>query len=321
MIRYLTERLPILPAPAWITTRCQPIAIDNILDYLLAGLTTSLPSNEVYEIGGPDVLTYAQIIQGYAQTRGLRRHMFTLPFLNTPVLAYGARLFTPLPSPYLHILIDGMRSEVVVGDPSAHQLFAPQQITYKEAVKLALQRRGTGQAESFWQGSPAGLGPGVDHLDVEGMFIEQRRTVINASPEAVYSIVEQVGGKRGWYYANWLWQLRGLIDQLAGGQGMRRGRRDPLHAHLGDVLDCWRVEAVQPGVRLRLFFEMKAPGPAWLQFEVLPHAASGALLVITAFFEPHGLAGLGYWYALYPFHLLIFKGMSAAIKRRAEATR
>jgi uncharacterized protein YbjT (DUF2867 family) len=320
MIRYLTERLPILPAPAWITTRCQPIAIDNILDYLLAGLTTSLPSNEVYEIGGPDVLTYAQIIQGYAQTRGLRRHMFTLPFLNTPVLAYGARLFTPLPSPYLHILIDGMRSEVVVGDPSAHQLFAPQQITYKEAVKLALQRRGTGQAESFWQGSPAGLGPGVDHLDVEGMFIEQRRTVINASPEAVYSIVEQVGGKRGWYYANWLWQLRGLIDQLAGGQGMRRGRRDPLHAHLGDVLDCWRVEAVQPGVRLRLFFEMKAPGPAWLQFEVLPHAAGGALLVITAFFEPHGLAGLGYWYALYPFHLLIFKGMSAAIKRRAEAT-
>jgi uncharacterized protein YbjT (DUF2867 family) len=318
MIRYLTERLVILPVPAWITTLCQPIAIDDILDYLLKGLTVSSPINPIYEIGGPDVLTYAQIMQGYAQARRLKRCFFTLPLLNTRLLAYAANVITPLPSPYLHILIDGLRSEVVVRDPSVQKLFALKQIPYGEAVQLALYRRGTGEVESLWRGSPVGLEPGVDDKDIEGMFIAQRRTVINAIPEAVYSVVEKIGGRHGWYYADWLWQLRGWIDVLMKGVGMRRGRRNPDHLLVGDVVDGWKVEAIEPLRLIRLFFEMKAPGPAWLQFETLPHSHGTSLLIVTAFFEPHGFAGLIYWYVLYPFHKLIFKGMSDAIKMKAQ---
>jgi uncharacterized protein YbjT (DUF2867 family) len=319
MIRYLSERLPILPVPGWITTLCQPIAIDDVLDYLTDSLNEQSSIGSVYEIGGPNVLTYAQIMQGYVQARRLKRYFFTLPLLNTRLLAYGARMVTPLPSPYLHILIDGLRSEVIVRDPSAQEVFAKKLTPYHQALRLALDRRGTGRVESYWQGSPDGLEPGAEHKDIEGMFIAQRRTVIRADRQVVYPIAERIGGNHGWYYANWLWNLRGWMDELVKGVGMRRGRGDPEHLHQGDIVDGWRVEAIEPGRLIRLWFEMKAPGPAWLQFECLPYSDGATLLIITAFFEPHGVAGLLYWYALYPFHKIIFKGLSAAIKTQAEA--
>jgi uncharacterized protein YbjT (DUF2867 family) len=318
MIRYLTERLPILPVPTWITTLCQPIAIDNILDYLINALSEPSLKDVIYEIGGPDVLTYAQIMQGYALARNLKRRRFTLPLLNTRMLAMGADVITPLPSPYLHILIDGLRSEVVVKDPVVREIISPNLVPYHRAVQLALTRDGRGEVESYWNGAPPGLEPGTTHRDVEGMFIEQRRTIIPASPHAVFEVIEKIGGKRGWYYANWLWWMRGWLDQWAGGVGMRRGRLDPDKLHRGDVLDGWRIETLEAGRLVRLAFEMKAPGPAWLQFEVQPRPDGGTLLILTAFFEPHGIAGLLYWYSLYLFHLLIFKGMSQAISRLAQ---
>jgi uncharacterized protein YbjT (DUF2867 family) len=321
MIRYLNERLPVLFTPKWINTLCQPIAIENILEYLIKSLDEPLSIGSIFEIGGPDVLTYKDIMKEYAAARRLKRSFITLPFLTTPVLALGADVITPLPTPYLQILIEGLRSEVIVHDPSAKQVFMMKLIPYRLAVKQALERDGTGEVERFWAGARVELQPGLTHKDTEGFFIEQRRTAINARPEAVYAIFERIGAKQGWYYANWLWQLRGWLDELAGGVGMRRGRLDPDKLEQGDILDGWRVEKIDPGRLIRLWFEMKAPGPAWLQFEAQPRSDGGTLLILTAFFEPHGIAGLLYWYVLYPFHLMIFWGMSRSILQQAQSFR
>ncbi len=319
MIRYLTERLPILPTPPWIHTLCQPIAIENILDYLITSLNEPRSIGTIFEIGGPDVLTYEEIMRGYAVARHLKRSFITIPFLNTPILAFGADVVTPLPTPYLQILIDGLRSEVLVHDPSAQEVFKIKLIPYATAVQQALTRNGSGEAETFWKGAQVELQPGRTSKDAQGMFIEQRRTASAGETKAIFASFSRIGGKRGWYYANWLWKLRGWLDQLVGGEGMKRGRHDPDVLQPGDVLDGWRVEAVDDGRLIRLWFEMKAPGPAWLQFEAQPRSGGGTMLILTAFFEPHGIAGLVYWYILYPFHLLIFKYMSRAIIRRAEA--
>jgi uncharacterized protein YbjT (DUF2867 family) len=319
MIRYLTERLPILFTPKWITTLCQPVAIENILDYLTQSLTEPRSIGSIYEIGGPDVLTYEEIMRGYAAIRKLNRRLINFPILTMHILAIGADVVTPLPYPYLRILIEGLRSEVVVHDPGAQEVFKIKLIPYREAVQQALIRSGTGEVESFWEGSLAELQPGLTHKDIEGMFIEQRRTASTARPESVFAIFTRIGGKRGWYYADWLWKLRGWLDQLVGGPGMRRGRRHPDELSPGDILDGWKVETIEAGRLLRLWFDMKAPGPAWLQFEAQPRADGGTLLIITAFFEPHGILGLLYWFSLYPFHQIIFKGMSRAILKQAEA--
>jgi uncharacterized protein YbjT (DUF2867 family) len=319
MIRYLTERLPILPTPPWINTLCQPIAVENILDYLTISLSEPLSIGTIFEIGGPDVLTYKDIMRGYATARHLKRSFITIPFLSTRILSYGADVVTPLPSSYLQILIEGLRSEVMVHDPSAQEVFKIKLIPYTAAVQQALKRDGSGEVETYWAGAEEELQPGVTHKDTQGMYIEQRRTASRAKPEAVFSAFARIGGKRGWYYANWLWQLRGLLDQWVGGVGMRRGRRNPDELQPGDVLDGWRVETIEAGRLIRLRFEMKAPGPAWLQFEAQPRSDGGTLLIITAFFEPHGIHGLLYWFSLYPFHLLIFRGMSRAILQHAEA--
>jgi hypothetical protein len=255
----------------------------------------------------------------YAIARGLKRSFMTLPLLTTRILALGADVVTPLPTPYLEILIEGLRSEVLVHDPSAQEVFKIKLIPYAKAVQQALTRDGTGEVETYWKGAQVEHPPGRTSRDTQGMFIEQRRTASAVKPKAVFAAFSRIGGKRGWYYANWLWQLRGWLDQLVGGPGMRRGRGDPDELLPGDVLDGWRVETVEAGRLIRLRFEMKAPGPAWLQFEAQPRADSGTLLIITAFFEPHGIHGLLYWFTFYPFHLLIFKGMSSGILQLAES--
>jgi hypothetical protein len=237
------------------------------------------------------------------------------------MLALGADVVTPLPYPYLRILIEGLKSEVVVRDPSAQEHFNLKLISYADAVRQALERPGDGEVSVYWKGGKADLLPGKTHRDVEGMFIEQRRMETSASPDAVYNTFAGLGGRDGWYFGEWLWQLRGLLDKLAGGPGMRRGRRSQNEIRPGDVLDGYRVETVDTGHMLRLRNEMKAPGPAWMQFEVLPGAGGGSLYIQTAFFEPHGFAGLAYWVGLYPFHQIIFTGLAHAIVRRAESTK
>jgi uncharacterized protein YbjT (DUF2867 family) len=319
MIRYLTERLPILFTPKWITTLCQPIAIENVLDYLVGSLDEPRSVGSIFEIGGPDVLTYEAIMRGYASIRQLNRKLVRLPLLTTRMLAIGADVVTPLPSPYLYILIEGLKSEVLVRDPRAHEIFEVNLIPYTHAVKQALLRDGSGEVETYWAGAKPGLTAGRSHKTTEGMFIEQVRRETAASPESLYRIFSTVGGKQGWYYANWLWQVRGWLDKLVGGPGMHRVRRDPLELQPGNGVGGYLVEKVEPGHMLRLRNNLKAPGPAWMQFEAVRSASGKTLYVQTAFFEPHGLAGLIYWYALYPFHQLIFNGLAQTVVRRAEA--
>lgn len=318
MIRYLTERLPIMITPRWVTTRCQPIAIDNVLDYLVRCLDEPRSVGRTLEIGGPDVLTYGQMMQGYAAARGLRRYLIPVPVLTPRLSSYWVDLVTPIPASYSHPLIEGMRSEVIVRDPSAREIFDVPLVPYAEAVRQALDHTRAGAIETYWAGAQATLQPGLTLESTEGMIIEERRVPSSAPVAAVYAVFAGIGGARGWLYADWLWQLRGLIDRLVGGVGMRRGRRTADDLRAGDALDFWRVETVEKGRLTRLRAEMKVPGRAWLQFEAQARPGGGTLLVQTAFFEPRGLAGLFYWYALYPVHQLIFSGLARAVARRAE---
>jgi uncharacterized protein YbjT (DUF2867 family) len=318
MIRYLTERLPVMTTPRWVTTRCQPIATTNVLDYLIGCLTEQKSVGKLYEIGGYDVLTYGEVMREYAAARHLKRYLIPIPVLTPHLSSYWVNFVTPLPASYVHPLIESLRSEVVVHDPSAREDFNVNLLSYKESVQAALKRDGSGEVESYWAGANPGLSAGRLHKTTEGMFIEQLRLETTAPSAAVFQIISAIGGKQGFYYANWLWKVRGWLDSLIGGPGVQRPRRHPLELKPGDVVGGYTVEVLNPGRLLRLRNDMKAPGPAWMQFEALTADNGKTLYVQTAFFEPHGLAGLAYWYALYPFHQLIFNGLARAIVRRAE---
>jgi len=319
MIRYLTERIPVMICPRWVFTRVQPIAIRNVLDYLVAALACEQSSGRVLEIGGADVLTYAGMIQGYARARGLSRRLISVPVLTPRLSSYWVHLITPIPALIARPLIKGLSNEVVMRDDSARQLFpAIKLLDYASAVALALQKIEVRDVETSWSDaltSSQGAKTPVELLTSEGMIIERRQLVVAASAEAVFGSFMRLGGDRGWLFLNWTWQVRGLIDRLFGGVGMRRGRRDPEDLRVGDALDFWRVEAVEPARLLRLRAEMRVPGRAWLEFKVTPQADGSTMLTQTAFFDSKGLSGLLYWYILYPVHRVIFSGL---IRRLAE---
>ncbi len=321
MIRYLTERVPLMVCPRWVFNRIQPISIGNVLDYLVAALKTPESSGRVIEIGGADVQTYATMMLTYAKERGFRRWLIPVPVLTPRLSSYWVHLVTPIGARMARPLIEGLRNEVVVRDESASQLF-PQihPIDYRTAVKLALANLEAGQVETTWSDALV-TSQGDRSVKVlsthDGMIMEQRVQIVPVSPEAVFREFTALGGERGWLYFNWAWQIRGLMDRLIGGVGLRRGRRDPSELRVGDAVDFWRVEAVEPSHLLRLRAEMKVPGMAWLQFEVHELPDKQTRLVQTAFFAPKGIAGLAYWYVLYPIHTLIFSGMSRAISKQA----
>jgi uncharacterized protein YbjT (DUF2867 family) len=321
MIRYLTERLPIMICPRWVYVRVQPIGIDDLLSYLIAALETPAAAGRIVEIGGADVLTYGDMMLGYARARGLRRRLQPVPVLTPALSSYWVHLVTPIPSSIARPLIEGLRSETVVRDRSARELFPNvHPVGYREALAAALRGLGAGQVESAWcdglctsERGPAAPFGGVG----EGMLTERRRRVVAAAPAAVFAVCASLGGRGGYRFANWTWQVRGAVDRLAGGVGLR-GRRDAAALRVGDAVDFWRVEALEPDRLLRFRAEMKLPGEAWLQFETLPHER-GTLLVQTAYFMPRGLAGLAYWYGLLLVHKVIFSGIIAALA--AEASR
>ena len=321
MIRYLTERLPVMITPRWVTTRCQPIAVENLLDYLTLCLDEPRSAGCTFEIGGPDVLTYGEMMRRYAAVSRLRRLLVPVPVLTPRLSSYWVDLVTPIPAAYSHPLIEGLRSEVVVRDRGAREVFDVDLIPYEAAVRQALDVTRSGRVETDWAGARGLLGAGVKLKVGEGMIVEQRRVETEVAPAAVFAAFAGLGGRAGWYYADRLWRLRGLLDRAVGGVGMRRGRRSSVELRPGDALDFWRVEAVETGRLVRLRAEMKTPGPAWLQFEAEPRAAGGTVLTQTAFFRPHGLAGLAYWYGLYPVHQRIFSGLARAIVQRAESRR
>jgi uncharacterized protein YbjT (DUF2867 family) len=321
MIRYLTERLPVMVCPQWVYTRTQPISIHNVLDYLLACLRKSESSGQIIEIGGANIVTYQEMMTGYARARGLQRWMIPVPVLTPRLSSYWVHLVTPIPAAIAQPLIQGLRNENIVRSDTARRLFPEiQPLDYQTAVRQALDQLDAGEVETAWTDalvSSQGDLPPVVLTTQEGMILERRQLKVQASCEEVYRTFTGLGGRRGWLYMKWAWEIRGAMDRLVGGVGLRRGRRDPDEVRVGDALDFWRVEAVEPDRLLRLRAEMKVPGRAWLQFEVRPQPEGGSILSQTAFFAPKGLSGLLYWYLLYPVHSLIFSGMIRKIAEHA----
>jgi len=322
IIRYLTERLPVMICPRWLYTRIQPIAIRNVLDYLVAALDTPESAGRILEIGGAEVLTYGDLLRGYAKARGLKRWLVSVPVLTPRLSSYWVHLVTPVPATIARPLIQGLRNDVIVRDDTSRRLF-PQikPMDYATAVRLALANLETGHVETVWSdalsSSQGDLTP-VVLATQEGIILERRQQLVRAPAPMVYRAFSRLGGATGWLCMNWAWRVRGLADRLLGGVGLRRGRRDPQDVRVGDAVDFWRVEAVEPNHLLRLRAEMKVPGRAWLEFRVEPIDASTSKLSQTAFFAPRGLAGLLYWYLLYPVHSLIFSGLAKKLALLAE---
>lgn len=316
LIRDLTERLPVMICPRWVYTRAQPIAIRDVLSYLVAAIDVEAGSH-VVEIGGAQRLSYGDMMKGYARARGLKRLMIPVPVLTPRLSSYWVHFVTPVPASIARPLIEGLRNEVVADTSEARRLFPHvEPMTYDEALQRALRRLHDHVLDTTWCDSLSSSVSGrpVELKVTEGMIVERRVRRVSAPPSAVFAAFSSLGGERGWLYLDWTWQVRGIIDRLLGGVGMRRGRRHPDTLRVGDALDFWRVEAVEPERLVRLRAEMKVPGRAWLQFEVVP-AEGGSELRQTAFFAPRGLAGFVYWYALYPVHGFIFGGLVDGIGR------
>ncbi len=323
MLRALCERLPIMLAPLWVFTRTQPIAIRDVLSYLIASLNQPESAGKIIDIGGADVLTYGKMIMGYARARGLSRWIIPVP---VPVLRLSAQWIdwlTPVPKIIAWPLLQGLFNEMVVRDLQAWQLFPEiQPIDFATAVRLALRRIEQGNVETIWSdalASSKGDIPPVYLTEEQGVQIEHRERIVNASPATVYRIFTGIGGVRGWPAFDLLWRARGLIDRMIGGVGMRRGRRHPDELRVGDALDFWRVETVVPDRTIILRAEMKLPGYGWLQFEARPEADGRTRLIQIAYFASKGLFGVLYWYGLYPLHGLIFSRLIAALAEQAEA--
>ncbi|MDQ6826945.1 MAG: SDR family oxidoreductase [Candidatus Eremiobacteraeota bacterium] len=320
MMRYLSERLPIMIAPRWVTTRSQPIAIRDVLLYLLAALEVSGDQSKIYEIGGADVITYREMMLRYAHLRGLRRKIVVVPFFTPRLSSYWVHIVTPVSARLAQPLILGLHNEVVVRNHAATRDFPGiDPVGFDTAVLRALDRyRTIGPATTWFDAfdvrrlSPQFLGVR------EGMLIDRRERLAKATSHQVASIFTQLGGKGGWLYADGLWKLRGLLDRAVGGIGLRRGRRSATDLRLGDAIDFWRVDAYEPDRLLRLRAEMKLPGKAWLEFQTDPLSDGRTRLTQTAFFEPRGLFGFLYWYAVAPFHGLIFGRMASQIALLAE---
>lgn len=323
MIRNLTERLPVMICPHWVYTRTQPIAVDDALSYLTAALETPESTGRIIQIGGSNVLTYADMMLEYARVRGLRRSILPVPVLTPRLSSYWVHLVTPIPSDIAQPLIQGLGVEVIVTDDLARRLF-PQimPVDYETAVRRALESLETGAIESSW--SDALVSSQGDIVPVslsaqDGMLIERRQREVEAPANLVYAECASLGGRTGWLAFNPLWRARGAVDRLVGGVGFRRGRRHPSDLRVGDAVDFWRVEALEPGRLLRLRAEMKVPGRAWLQFEAEGLGPDRTGLLQTAYFAPKGLSGVLYWYGLYPIHGFLFSRLIRIVAERATA--
>jgi uncharacterized protein YbjT (DUF2867 family) len=324
MVRYLTERLPVMLCPRWVATRAQPIAIRDVLAYLLAALEDGPWTGRTIELGGADVLTYGDMMRGYARARGLRRWLIAVPVLTPRLSSYWVHWMTPVPADIARPLIEGLRNEVVVRDGGLAQTFFPgiRPLGYAEALRFALEKLAASNVETSWTDPLAasrGDRPPVVLTQREGLVLERREAAARVPADVAFGVIEGLGGSRGWPSLGWAWRLRGGVDRLVGGVGLRRGRRHPDTLRVGDAVDFWRVEVHEPGRRIRLRAEMKVPGEAWLEFEVQPTSATTSTIVQTAIFAPRGLGGHLYWHVLYPFHGLIFGRMVRRLAAQAEA--
>ena len=318
LIRALVERLPIMITPKWVKVAAQPIAIVDLLHYLVAALDLSVTEYHVYEIGGADTVSYADIMRVYARHRGRQLRMISVPVLTPRLSALWLGLVTPLYARIGSKLIQSIVHPTVVRNDEAITAFTIRPMGIEEAIRRALATDETPHAATRWSDAVSSSGEKRSWTGVSfgSQLVDSRTVRVAASPAAAFRPIERIGGHSGWYAFNWLWTLRGFFDLLVGGVGTRRGRSSPVALRVGDTIDFWRVEVMEPDRRLRLAAEMKLPGRAWLEFEVTGDGAASTIRQ-TAIFDPVGLLGKVYWYALYPLHRLVFDGMLRGIAHRA----
>ncbi|EME64381.1 NAD-dependent epimerase/dehydratase family protein [Rhodococcus ruber BKS 20-38] len=318
MIRHLSNRLPLMTTPKWVNNKIQPIAVRDVLHYLVGAATAPLPRSRTYDIGGPDVLRYGEMMQVYAEVAGLRRRrILVLPVLTPKLAGLWIGLVTPIPPSLGRALIESLSNDAVVSEHDIDDVIPPPPgglTGYREAVRLALRKIERGDVETTWAsaspvGAPAEPLPSDPHWAGEVVFVDERCIDCDTDAGTVWEVVESIGGENGWYSFPLAWTIRGWLDRFAGGVGLSRGRRNPRTLHTGDALDFWRVERLERPTLLRLRAEMRAPGGAWLEWRIEPLDPGRARLHQRAIFFPKGLAGRIYWYALVPFHGIIFKGM------------
>ncbi|MEV7781164.1 SDR family oxidoreductase [Kitasatospora sp. NPDC088351] len=328
MLRYLTERLPVMVTPSWVGTRIQPIAVRDVLRYLTAAASLPPEVNRAFDIGGPEVLTYREMMRRYAAVAGLpHRLIVPVPVLTPRLSGHWVGLVTPVPNRLARPLVESLRHEVVCAehDIAGYVPDPPGGLTgFDEAVRLALRRIRDARVATRWSsaslpGAPSDPLPTDPDWAGGSLYQDVRERRVAASPAALWRVVEGIGGENGWYSFPLAWALRGRLDRLAGGVGLRRGRRDPARLRVGDSLDFWRVEEIEPGRLLRLRAEMRLPGLAWLELTVTPDGRGGSDYRQRALFHPHGLAGHAYWWSVAPFHAVVFGGMARRITERAAA--
>jgi len=315
IIRDLVEKLPIMITPRWLNTRTQPIAIRNVIEYLCGVLLRSETYGKSFDIGGPDILTYKEMLLRFAKIRGLKRYIVVVPVMTPRLSSYWLYFVTAVSYSLAVNLVNSMKVEIICRKNELKELLGIDLISYEDSIKLAFDKIEQNQVLSSWNDALTShvLDSGIMKLmevPQNGCYKDIRKNKVRSSSKTLTKIWA-IGGNTGWYYANWLWALRGFADKLFGGVGLRRGRRDPLEIQAGETLDFWRVLlADKKNSRLLLFAEMKLPGEAWLEFTI-----TDGILKQTATFRPLGLLGRLYWYSVYPFHGFIFRGM---INRLAE---
>ena len=334
MIRHLTDVLPYMPAPKWVRNKIQPIAVRDVLYYLQAAADLAPEVNRTFDIGGPDVFRYGQMMNGYALEAGLKqRAIAALPVLTPWLASQWVNLVTPIPRNLAIPIIASLQYDCVVGESDIDD-FIPQPdgglTGYRRAVRLALGRMRDGDVETSWrnssiEGASSNQLPSDPEWAGHTVYTDLREKTTTADPAALWRVIESIGGENGWYSFPLAWAVRGLMDKAVGGVGLRRGRRNPDHLHNGEVLDFWRVEQIDHGSFLRLRAEMRVPGRAWLEMSVTPTDAGGSVYRQRAIFFPRGLGGRLYWAVIFPFHGIIFEGMAtritaaAAVEREAAA--
>ncbi|MCD2462937.1 SDR family oxidoreductase [Streptomyces sp. NPDC056374] len=329
MLRYLTERLPVMVTPSWVRTRIQPIAVRDVLRYLVGSARMPAEVSRAFDIGGPDILTYLGMMRRYAEVAGLpRRLIFPVPVLTPRLSSHWIGLVTPVPRSIARPLAESLRYEVVC---SEHDIadFVPDPpdapLPFERALALALQRVREARTTTRWSsasvpGAPSDPLPTDPDWAGGSLYTDERELTVGASPQALWKVVEGVGGENGWYSFPLAWAVRGWLDRLVGGVGLRRGRRDALHLRAGDSLDFWRVEEIERGRLLRLRAEMRLPGLAWLEMYAERDENGETRYRQRALFHPHGLAGHAYWWSVAPFHAVVFGGMARNIALTAEAS-
>jgi uncharacterized protein YbjT (DUF2867 family) len=323
IIRDLVEKLPIMITPKWLNTKSKPIAIRNILEYLHGVLMKEDTFHNAYDVGGPEVLTYRQMLLQFAEIRGLKRYILTVPVMTPKLSSYWLYFVTSTSYKLASTLVDSMKVEVIPANNDLERMLHIKPITYRESVAMAFQKIEQNNVVSSWKDSFVSSYTNsymIEHIRIpkHGCFTDKRQKEIIENADQVLANIWSIGGHRGWYYGNWMWQLRGFMDKLVGGVGLRRGRTNTQTIHSGDTLDFWRVLAAdKPNKRLLLYAEMKLPGEAWLEFKII-EKNSREYLQQTATFRPKGLLGRLYWYAVLPFHFFVFDGMAENMIRFKE---